>query len=302
MESTIVHDSDYGVRFDNVLARVAKISRSQAKVLINNGSAKINGYVAKANQKIQINDSISWIFENFSDEEPQAEEISFDIIYEDEYLLAVNKPPNLVVHPGAGNSSGTLLNGLLFYSDIFSQVERCGIVHRLDKDTSGILIVAKSNHIRDELQRQFKSRTVSKSYLSIVNGRPKNNTHVENNIGRHPTNRKKQMVLNEGGRKAISVIEIEEYFKYSSLVRVNILTGRTHQIRVHLAHIGHSIIGDSLYGKNKRIQILKDEIKRQMLHAYLLKIKHPITKKNLFLKAPIPEDMKNVIQQQRVLN
>lgn len=301
MESTTVHDSDYGVRFDNVLARAAKISRSQAKVLIDNGSAKINGHLAKANQKIQINDSISWIFEKSLDEEPQAEEISFGIIYEDEYLLAVNKPPNLIVHPGAGNSSGTLLNGLLFYSDIFSQVERCGIVHRLDKDTSGILIVAKSNYIRDKLQKQFKSRTVSKSYLSIVNGRLKNNTQIENNIGRHPTNRKKQTVLNEGGRKAISIIEIEEYFKYCSLVRVNILTGRTHQIRVHLAHIGHPIIGDLLYGKNKRTQILKDEIKRQMLHAFSLRIEHPITKKNLFLEAPIPDDMKNIIQQQREL-
>ena len=301
MESSIAKASDMGLRFDNVLAGAANITRSQAKILIDQGIAKVNGKSVKVNQKILADDKITWVLKAFPGEVPLAEDIRINILYEDDYILAVNKPANLVVHPGAGNSTGTLLNGLLFYDEVFSHVERSGIVHILDKDTSGVIIVAKNNQIKDALQNQFKNRLVSKSYLSLVYGIPINNLRIENNIGRHKVNRKKQSVLKDGGKKAISIIKIQEKFKNSSLVRINIMTGRTHQIRVHLAHIGHPILGDTLYGRNKSDFIGKELIKRQMLHAQSLNILHPITNKDLLLEAPIPNDINIVIQNQREL-
>lgn len=286
-----VDKSEKGLRIDQFISLKADITRSHAKNMINNGLVSIDKGLLKPNRKLKIGDKISWHILKESDA-TIAEKINIDILYEDEFILVLNKQSGIVVHPGAGNKSGTLLNGLLFYDQIFNTVDRAGIIHRLDKDTSGVLVVAKTNDIREKLQKQFKERTVSKSYQALVFGNIKDNIHIENYIGRHPKNRKKQSILSQGGRLAISTVFLLEEYTSSSLVKIKIQTGRTHQIRVHLSHIGFPIIGDNTYGFGKKRYPELNFIKRQMLHATSIKFIHPVINQEIFFEAPIPEDMK----------
>ena len=285
-----------GVRLDAFMAeQVPDVSRSQWKLLILQSAVTLNGAPAKPNQKVCSGDRVAWTLPEESSEEPLPENIPLEILYEDEFLLALNKPPGLVVHPAAGNESGTLVNALLFYDPVFSSVERAGIVHRLDKETSGVMVVAKTEKVMVELQRQFKARETEKEYLALVWGAPPLKGRIETQMGRHPTQRQKMAVLNEGGRHAISNYTLLEQFATTALMRVKIETGRTHQIRVHMTHLGHPILGDSVYGRARkpRLPILPA---RQMLHAERLALNHPDSGKRLFFEAPLFDDMNLLLE------
>ena len=293
MENTIKISASYeGLRVDQALSNYLKISRSKVKKYINEEKIFINNARAKTNRKVKLNDIILYNFdiENDLEEIDKPEKIKLEILYEDKFLLAINKQPKIVVHPGAGNLNGTIMNGLLGYNEIFNLVDRAGIVHRLDKDTSGVLVIAKDNVIKEKLQEQFKSRIVKKMYTAIVYGKLDKDMFIENSIGRHPIHRRKQTILKNGGRKAISIISTQQVFENTSLVNVDIKTGRTHQIRVHLSHIGHPIIGDNLYGHKKSLA-KKFDVNRQMLHASSLEIIHPVHEKKLKFIAPLPKDI-----------
>ena len=299
MENIIKISASYeGLRVDQFLSNYLKISRSKVKKYINEEKIFLNNVPAKTNRKVKLDDIILYNFdiENRTKRIVEPEKLELDILYEDEFLIAINKQPHIIVHPGAGNFKGTLMNGLLWYNEELNSVDRAGIVHRLDKDTSGVLVVAKNNYIKEKLQEQFKSRIVKKMYTAIVFGNLEKEIFIENFIGRHPIHRKKQTVLKSGGRKAISLVSIKKVFENTTQVNVEIRTGRTHQIRVHLAHIGHPVIGDKLYGNKKSMAKIFD-IKRHMLHASSLEIIHPKNEKKLIFQAPLAKDMNEFLKE-----
>ena len=240
-----------------------------------------------------------------------AENIDLNIIFEDEDLIVINKPPNLVMHPAPGNESGTLVNALMHYTNNqLSNLDdnaRPGIVHRLDKDTSGILVVAKNNNVHINLAKQFKEHTISRRYKAIVWGTPDNQS-IEGYIERNRKNRKKMSLNNKGfGKYSKTDIKLEKTFGIASLVDCHLHTGRTHQIRLHLTSKNSPIIGDKIYGKSKINQFGKDKntfnkfmilknFERQALHAYHLGFDHPTSKKRMDFDIEIPEDFKNLIE------
>lgn len=282
-------------RLDAFLAeQVAECSRSQWKTLIEKGLVLLNGATCKPNTKLKRGDEICWSIPDQEPDEIQAEELPLLILFEDESVIVLNKAPGMVVHPGAGNFSGTLQNGLLFYDPVFQTLERAGIVHRLDKDTSGVIVVAKTEAAMAELKRQFKERETEKEYLAIVWGEPPKSGRIETLLGRHPKHRKKQAVLKEEGREAISNFQCLEQFKACAIMQVKIETGRTHQIRVHMAHIKHAIVGDAVYGRSHKGR-LPVEPERQMLHAEKLTFTHPETGKRLSFEAPLFDDMNSLL-------
>ena len=223
-----VSGSDDGLRIDQFLSNDLKISRSRVKKYIDEGKIFLNSESTKTNRKIKLGDVISYNL-NFDDENQiydKPEKLELEILYEDEFLMAINKQPHIIVHPGAGNFNGTIMNGLLGYNEELNSVDRAGIVHRLDKDTSGVLVVAKNNYIKEKLQEQFKSRIVKKMYTAIVFGNLEKEIFIENFIGRHPVHRKKQTVLKSGGRKAISLVSVEKVFENTTQVNIDIRTGK----------------------------------------------------------------------------
>ncbi|MEN8255945.1 MAG: RluA family pseudouridine synthase [Verrucomicrobiota bacterium] len=285
-----------GQRLDVFLAvAVPEVSRSHWKVLIQEGLVAVNGAACKPNHKLRAGDVVTWAIPEEAPAEPQPEELELDILFEDDAVLVLNKPPGLVVHPAVGNESGTLVNALLFHDPVFQTLERAGIVHRLDKDTSGVMVVAKSDVAMAELQRQFKARETKKEYLALVWGHPRPGGQIETLIGRHPKHRQKMAVLEEGGREAISNFKTLEQFAEASLVQVGIETGRTHQIRVHMAHLGHPVVGDAVYGRARKNK-LPLAPKRQMLHAAKLEFIHPFTGKRLSFEAPLFDDMHRLLE------
>jgi 23S rRNA pseudouridine1911/1915/1917 synthase len=291
----IVEAADAG-RLDAFLANAApEVSRAQWKTLIEAGRVTVNGAACKPNRKLRAGDELCWSLPAAVPAELRPEDIPLDILYEDEALLVLNKPPGLVVHPAAGNETGTLVNALLFHDPAFRGVDRAGIVHRLDKDTSGVMVVAKTNEAMDALQRQFKERRIEKRYLALVWGHPPATGRIENRIGRHPVQRKKMTVLKEGGREAVSRYKVLEQFDDAALLQVQIETGRTHQIRVHMAHAGHPVVGDTVYGRARKKK-LPLAPKRQMLHAAGLEFNHPVTGKRLSFEAPLFDDMQRLLE------
>jgi len=285
-----------GQRLDVFLAgAVPEVSRSQWKGLIQGGRVMVNGQACKPNQKLRTGDVVAWAIPEKIPAEPQPEELELDILFEDDAVLVLNKPPGLVVHPAPGNESGTLVNALLFHDPVSRGLERAGIVHRLDKDTSGVMVVAKSDAAMAELQRQFKARETQKEYLALVWGDLPPSGRIETLMGRHPGHRKKMAVLKEGGREAVSNFQTLEKFAEVSLAKVGIETGRTHQIRVHMAHLGHPVVGDSVYGRARKNKLpLTPE--RQMLHAARLEFTHPSTGKRLSFDAPLFDDMRCLLE------
>ena len=283
-------------RLDAFLAaEVPKVSRSGWEALIQDGLVTVNGATCKPNQKLKGGDLISWTIPNRAPVAAIPEDIPLHILFEDDAVLVLNKPAGLVVHPAVGNPSGTLLHGLLFHDPAFQTLERGGIVHRLDKDTSGVMVVAKTEEAMAELQRQFKARETEKEYLALVWGSPPASGRIETLLGRHPVHRQKQAVLKEDGREAISNFETREQFDETALVQVKIETGRTHQIRVHMTHIGHPIVADSTYGRSRKNKLpLKPE--RQMLHAAKLSFTHPTHGKRLSFEAPLFDDMRQLLE------
>jgi 23S rRNA pseudouridine1911/1915/1917 synthase len=291
-------------RIDSVLAHLLpEYSRSQISAWIKNGTATLNQKTCKPKDKvadgdhIEINVDLNLVDHNFDQCAP--EDIPLHIIFEDEELLVLNKPTNMVVHPGAGNREHTLVNALLHHAPTLHHLPRAGIIHRLDKDTTGLLVVAKTITAHTSLVRQMQAREIQRHYITLVQGHLISGGTIDTNYGRHPRNRLKMAVL-ENGRQAITQYAIKKQYQDYTLLDVKLMTGRTHQIRVHLAHINHPVIGDSLYGGRMRLptnasQELKtrlQEFKRQALHACLLTFLHPKTETELSFTAPLPDDFK----------
>jgi 23S rRNA pseudouridine1911/1915/1917 synthase len=298
-----------GKRIDAYLAsRYPDYSRSVIQKVIDADAVLINGLKTKPSYKVREGDQIRVWLPELIDEPPQAEDIPIGIIFEDAYFTVVNKPPGLVTHPAKGNWTGTLVNALQFHFDTLSTVggdNRPGIVHRLDRDTSGLLIVAKDDKAHKLLAKQFEERTIRKEYLALVYGMPsRDSDFIEKPLGMHPINREKVAIraIEDGGKEAVTFYEVLERFHGYALVRCKPKTGRTHQIRVHLAHIGHPILADKAYSgrgaftlgdllgpdHTEASTVLLD---RQALHAHSLHLEHPITRQPIDFNAPLPDDM-----------
>ena len=295
------------LRLDKLLMeRNADFSRSRIEGLIKAGFVKVNGVVAvKAGQKVSTADNIEMTIPPPVPAIPEKEDIALDIIYEDEDVIAVNKSPDMVVHPAPGHFSGTLVNALLNHIPDLSGiggVARPGIVHRLDMETSGIIIAAKSQAAMDRLTKEFASHTrVKKTYLALVHGAfDLQSGRIETLIGRHPIDRKRMAIVEKNGKLAITnwrVLDIVRSGLPVTALECNIETGRTHQIRVHVAsYLKHPIIGDKTYGKSALDKRLEPVPARQMLHAWKLELRHPVTGKELRLQAPVPEDMRPYLE------
>jgi 23S rRNA pseudouridine1911/1915/1917 synthase len=295
-----VTEDEVGIRLDQYMARViAAQSRSYLQKIIKDGNVLVNGVIKKSSYEVKYDDEITAEMPLPVSLDVLPENIPLDVIYEDESLLVINKPAGLVVHPAAGHFEHTLVNALLYHCGSslsgIGGVLRPGIVHRLDKDTSGCILAAKNDTAHNALIKQFQDRTVLKEYRSLVNGWVKElSGKIETIIGRHPSNRKRMAVRVDTGKEALTEYEVIERFEKASFLGIILGTGRTHQIRVHLAHIGHPVLGDEEYGKKKsRLQGI--EIKRQMLHAYRIGFTHPVDNKWMEFCAPIPDDMQELL-------
>ncbi|HET7832730.1 MAG TPA: 23S rRNA pseudouridine(1911/1915/1917) synthase RluD [Gallionella sp.] len=304
----VVPDDGAGMRFDQVLAKLLpEYSRSRLQEWIAAGQATLNGATVAAKQKVWGGEEITVSPQAHPSEVPhQAEDIALEIVYEDDALLVINKPAGLVVHPGSGNWEGTLLNALLHHAPQLSAIPRAGIVHRLDKDTSGLLVVAKTLTAQTALVRQLQARSVKREYLALAYGDLRHGGTVNEPVGRHPTQRVKMAVV-ESGKEAVTHYQVEEKFSGCTLVRCRLETGRTHQIRVHLAHIGHPLVGDSVYLKGvhkcpAQVRTLLHGFPRQALHATRLALVHPDTGVLMEWHAPLPQDMMQLLRQLREVN
>ena len=279
-----------GERLDMALARLMEITRSRAAVLIKQGHAKVNGNaVSKAGVLLRMGDVIECQLPEVIPDRAMPQPIALEILYQDADLAVVIKPRGMVVHPAAGNHEGTLVNALLYHLDELSGiggVARPGIVHRLDKDTSGALLVAKNDAAHASLSRQLKAHTMERAYLAIVSGNLKaDEGEIAGPIGRHKTKRK-QMAVRPDGKEAITRYNVIERLRGACLVEANLVTGRTHQIRVHMAHIGHPVLGDAVYGAGGRVKITGG----QLLHACRLGFEHPRTGERISFTAALPEE------------
>ena len=292
---------------DKFLAgHLPELSRSAAQRLIDSGQVTVNGEPVKASYKVKSGDLLVALLPGEETSELVAETIPLTVVYEDKALLVVDKPAGMVVHPAPGHPGGTLVNALLAYCPEISGEssgsgsDRPGIVHRLDRDTSGLIVVAKSDKVRRALQQQFKDRLVHKAYLALLDGhlRPAWG-RIEAPVGRDPNHRQRMAAL-PGGREAITEYHVLEQFSHQlgpaagdySLIEAEPRTGRTHQIRVHFASIDHPVVADAVYGR-RRTQL---PVPRQFLHAQRLAFKHPVTKNNMDLEAPLPADLTAVLE------
>jgi len=286
-----------GMRVDAWLAeKLPEYSRTYLKKLVEDGKAVVNGREVKTSFKLKQGDKVSVEIPPPKKLEVAAEKIDIEILYEDDDIVVVNKPKGMVVHPAAGNYTGTMVNALLekcgsSLSDI-NGVIRPGIVHRIDKDTSGVLVVAKNNASHEKLSQLFKKHDIKRMYIALVDGVIKEDEGiVDAPIGRHPTNRKKMSVNTKNGRKAVTRFKVKERYSKATLVELTLETGRTHQIRVHMSHIGHPVIGDPVYGSKKN----KFDLEGQALHARLLGFVHPSTGQYVEFEADPPEYFKKLI-------
>ena len=305
MQRLVVPDDYAGLRLDQALVRLfPDYSRSRLQEWITGQLVKVNGEFATTKQKVWGGEKLEVMPQVHPSEQPHlAEDIALDIIHEDDALLAINKPAGLVVHPGSGNWEGTLLNALLHHAPQLAEVPRAGIVHRLDKDTSGLLVVAKTITTQTALVRQLEARTVQREYLALVHGEMTRAGKVEAPVGRHPTQRVKMAVV-ESGRPAVTHFQIEKKYPSCTLLRCKLETGRTHQIRVHLAHLKHPLVGDRVYlkGAQKCVPQLRElltSFPRQALHATRLALVHPVSGEMMEWQAPLPQDMMRLLQQIR---
>lgn len=288
-----------GERLDRVLAaRLPDLSRAQLQRLIKSGAATVNGRPSKPAYRVEPGDRVVVQLPDEPEVAVQPEAIPLDIVYEDDALLVVNKPAGMVVHPAAGHASGTLVNALLAHCPQVADVgglERAGIVHRLDKETSGLLVVAKSPDVHAALQRQFKHRQVHKTYLALVEERvqPREGV-IEAPVGRDHQDRKRMAVV-RSGRPAATHYRVVETLRGFTLLEVHPQTGRTHQIRVHLAWMGYPLVGDRVYGRRKQT-LLPD---RHFLHARELRFTHPVTGQEMTFIAPLPPELVEVLERLR---
>ncbi|MCK4259119.1 MAG: RluA family pseudouridine synthase [Halanaerobiales bacterium] len=294
--------SDQNMRLDKYLAEVNEdLSRSYIRQLIDKNKIKVNGKVEKASYKLKSNDEVIIELPEPTELEAKPEPIPLDVIYEDEDIIVINKSWDMVVHPAYGNKDGTLVNGLLYHCENLSGINgviRPGIVHRLDKDTSGVLIAAKTDVAHRSLTEQFKGRDVEKIYIVLVKGYlPYEKGTVDAPIGRDPKDRKKMAVVKENSKPAVTRFEVLERFRDYTWVKIHLETGRTHQIRVHFNYLGFPVVGDEKYGYREQLPV-----KRQMLHAYQLSIFHPVTNEKMTFTAPIYQDMLDIVEELRKNN
>ena len=296
MKEYIVSQEEKGKRLDTYIPSVdTDITRTSAQRLIEDGNILVNGKNAKVSYKIQENDKISVEIPEPKQIELKAQDIPIEIVYEDSDIIVVNKPKGMVVHPANGNPDGTLVNAIMaICKDSLSGIGgeiRPGIVHRIDKDTSGLLIVAKNDNAHVKMSEQIKNHEVKKTYIALVRGVFKENAAtIDMPIGRSISDRKK-MAVNKNGKDAITHIKVLKRFDKYTLLKVNIETGRTHQIRVHLSHIGYPIVGDYTYSNGKN----EFDVVGQCLHAQKLEFKHPITQKDMCLEAELPQYFKDIL-------
>jgi 23S rRNA pseudouridine1911/1915/1917 synthase len=307
-ETFTVERSLPGDRFDTFLhQRYPQASRGTLQRLMAEGHIRVNGRSVKASHHPAMGEVVSVTWPAARSPELLPEAIALDILYEDECLLVLNKPPGLVVHPAAGNEDHTLVNALLHHCagqlSGIGGVARPGIVHRLDKDTSGCLVVAKNDIAHVALSEQFAARSLRKVYHAIVCGEmPHKSGEIRAEIGRHPNHRKRMAVLPGGGRSAHTTYQVLEWLRQATLVEAVLHTGRTHQIRVHFQHIGFPVLGDAVYGsrQNKRLAEVTGYVPpRQMLHACLLEFSHPVSGRRMSFQSPWPEDFTQSLERLR---
>ena len=295
--TSVVTDKDTGIRVDIYVAKALDISRSYAGNLIKNGKVSMRDRILKANYRVAAGDEIVIEKDEAEDLTVEAENIPLDIVYEDKDIIIVNKARGRVVHPAAGNPNGTLVNALLWHCggelSGINGVIRPGIVHRLDKDTSGLMVAAKTDTAHKSLAEQIKSHTARRTYVALVHGNiVEAKGRIDAPLGRHPKDRVKMAVNMKDGKDAITHFTVLERFGNYTLVQCRLETGRTHQIRVHMAYIGHPVVNDPLYGYKRDAF----PIEGQALHSCALDLVHPITKQAMHFEAPWPDDFKAVVQ------
>lgn len=291
-------------RFDQIAAQLfPDFSRSRLQNWIKDGSLTANGQVVKPREKLWYGTELHLLTVLEDEIKMIPQDIPLDIVYEDEDLMIINKPAGLVVHPAAGHPDGTLVNALLNHSPEMAQLPRAGIVHRLDMDTSGIMVVAKTLMAHNSLVEQLQDRSVTREYQAICTGVLTGGGTVDKPMGRHPKDRKKMAVLEFGGKHAVTHYRVVDRFAHHTHVAVNLETGRTHQIRVHMAHIHYPLVGDSVYAGRPKIPkhadiVLVDGLRnfpRQALHARKLKLIHPRTGKSMTWSVPTPQDFLDLL-------
>ena len=297
MKNVIVNENDKGKRLDIYIAEnFNELSRTMIKKLIESNNVLVNDKSEKVSYKVQANDNISIDVPEAKETKLKAQEIPLDIIYEDSDIIVVNKPKGMVVHPANGNPDGTLVNAILSIcknslSGIGGELIP-GIVHRLDKDTSGLIIVAKNDKAHINMSEQIKERNVKKTYIALVRGNvPEEEATINMPIGRSTKDRKK-MAVTKNGKQAITHFKVLKRYSKYTLLEIKIETGRTHQIRVHMAEIGYPVVGDAVYSNGKN----EFGIEGQMLHAYKLEFMHPITNKHMELTAPLPQYFEEILK------
>ncbi len=306
----VVVPEEKGARLDVFVAlRAPDLSRSQVKRMIEEGEVRINGLqVCKAGTKLRSGDNVAFAVRPAQPWQVTAEDIPLKILYEDPHLLVLDKPAGMVIHPAPGHHRGTLVNAILHHCDDLSGIGgviRPGIVHRLDKDTSGVLLVAKDDETHRHLSAQFKGHRIKKTYKALVFGSPaEEEGTIALPVGRHPGDRKKMSIRSSRGKEAVTHWRIMERYGEVTLLNVDIETGRTHQIRVHLSAIGHPVVGDRAYGGVGRLKTVRDAalraklavLTRQVLHAWRIGFVHPQENRAFEFTAPLPEDMQALFE------
>jgi 23S rRNA pseudouridine1911/1915/1917 synthase len=296
-----------GYRFDQTVSKLMPdFSRSKIQEWIQQGFICLNRQTSKCRQRVYTGDLIDLDIPSVVKLSDQPEDIEFEILHQDQEIIVVNKPANLVVHPAAGHSQGTLVNGLLNLDSNLEQLPRAGIVHRLDKDTTGVMVVARTLKAHASLVDQLQQRLVKREYLAITQGVVTAGRTIVANIARHPQNRKK-MSVQDYGKAAITHFQVVQKFPHHSLIKVQLETGRTHQIRVHMAHLQYPLLGDMLYGGRQRLpggistELARQlsEFKRQALHAQRLSFDHPGSGLNCSFEAALPQDFQGMLDSLR---
>jgi len=300
----IILCSEGGERIDIFLAGETGITRSQIQKLIEQGNVSVNDRPVNQNYRIRTNELVSLSIPEKQDEGLIPEDIPVDIFYKDEHLIVVNKPAGMVVYPAAGHSRGTLMNALAHHCGKLSGVGgtlRPGVVHRLDKDTSGLMVVALDDVAYYDLAEQFKQRKINRRYLALIYGNLREDTgEIALRIGRSESDRKKMSTSVRRGKEAVTRWKVLKRFNHAALIEAKLGTGRTHQIRVHFSSIGHPVLGDRTYGKKTEIEAKANKkifFLRQMLHAERLGFIHPVTGKHLEFSSPLPEDMAEKVEE-----
>jgi 23S rRNA pseudouridine1911/1915/1917 synthase len=303
-QSFQIEKNQAGNRLDHALQQLLPdYSRSRIQQWIQQGFVCLNQQVCKPRQKVYRGDTVELDVPEQTVIADQPEAIEFDILYQDDDIFVVNKPAGLVVHPAAGHWDGTLVNGLLARDPRLQQLPRAGIVHRLDKDTTGIMVVARNLAAHSWLVEQLQARKVRREYVAIVHGVVTAGRSIETTIGRHPQNRKKMAVTNVG-KTAITHFQVARKFAHHSLIRLQLETGRTHQIRVHMAHLQYPLLGDAMYGGRARLPAAADpalvalirDFRRQALHAERLSFEHPGNREKVSFEAPLPADFAALLE------